>query len=170
MDIGVKKSRPSADKRFWSEEEDKKLVDALLELANTRKYNVDNGFKLGHYTAVEKMLSVSLPDSKLKAEPHIASRMKTLKKHFNIVHDMLCGPNSSGFGYDDNNKYVNVKKPVWGDYLKSHKDAQKFKEKPFPYYSELCIVFGKDRAIGKDVEIPTHVIEELNMEAHENQL
>ncbi|KAL3524634.1 hypothetical protein ACH5RR_013006 [Cinchona calisaya] len=95
--------------------------------------------------------------------------MKTLKKHFNIVHDMLCGPNSSGFRYDDNNKCVNAEKPVWDDYLKSHKDAQKIKGKWFPYYRELYIVFGTDRATGKDDETPIDVIEELNMEAHENQ-
>lgn len=60
MEKSIKKSGPSADKRFWSKEEDRKLIDAILELANTRKYNADNGFKPCHYTAIENKLSISL--------------------------------------------------------------------------------------------------------------
>lgn len=39
-----------------------------------------------------------------------------------------------------------------------------FKGKPFPYYKELCIVFGKHGATGKDAKTPVDVIEELDKE------
>ena len=58
-----------------------------------------------------------LPDSELKVEPHIRSRVKTLKQNFSIMQDMLCGPNTSGFGYDDTIKCVVAERIVWDAYL-----------------------------------------------------
>ena len=89
----------------------------MLDLHNTGKYTADGGFKSGSFTAVERILSVTLPNVGLKAEPHIKSRIKMLKQNFAIVHDMLCGPNTSGFGYDDTKKCVVVERPIWDAYL-----------------------------------------------------
>ena len=105
------------NKHQWTESEDRKLIEAILDLHNTGKYTSQGGFKSGFFTAVERILSVTLPDSGLKAEPHIKSRVKTLKQNFAIVHDMLCGPNTSGFGYDDTTKCVVAERAVWDAYL-----------------------------------------------------
>ena len=40
-----------------------------------------------------------------------------------------------------------------------------FKDKPFPYYRELCIIFGKDRATGANAKIAADAVEELEREA-----
>ncbi|KAG8372793.1 hypothetical protein BUALT_Bualt12G0103900 [Buddleja alternifolia] len=69
------------------------------------------------------------------------------------VHDMLTGPNCSGFGYDNWTGCLVAEKAVWEPYLK-----------PFPHYKQLCIVFGKDRATRIDVETPADVIEDLEAE------
>ncbi|XP_059625295.1 uncharacterized protein LOC132268471 [Cornus florida] len=137
---------------------------AWRENLATSLYNADRGFKPGHVTAVEKILVVTLPHSYLKADPHIKSRMKTLKTHFDAVHDMLHGPNTSGFGYDNLNHCVVAEKSVWDAYLQSHKNAAKFKDKPFPYYKDLCTIFGKDRATGNDAETAADVMEKLDKE------
>ena len=39
-----------------------------------------------------------------------------------------------------------------------------FKTKAFPYYEELCMVYGKDHAIGKNAEDPADVVEQLDKE------
>jgi len=39
-----------------------------------------------------------------------------------------------------------------------------WKNKPFPHYWDLCIIFGKDRATGKDAQTPADVIEEIGIE------
>ena len=39
-----------------------------------------------------------------------------------------------------------------------------WKNKPFPHYWDLCIIFGKDRATGKDAQTPTDVVEEIDTE------
>ena len=48
--------------------------------------------------------------------------------------------------------------------MQSHKDATPFKTKAFPYYEELCMVYGKDRATRKNAEDPADVVEQLDKE------
>ncbi|KAL5542783.1 hypothetical protein UlMin_010493 [Ulmus minor] len=142
------------NKRFWSEEEDTKLIESLVELNNEGRFKSKGSFKPGHLRELEKKLHKKLPAYDLQARPHIESRMKTLKTNFHIVHGMLIGPNCSGFGWDSKRKTVTVAKPVWDAYLRSHKEAAHFKIKSFLYYEELSMIFGKDRATGQHVETP----------------
>ncbi|KAI3792179.1 hypothetical protein L2E82_06050 [Cichorium intybus] len=136
-------------KHTWTNDEDSKLIAVLLELHVFGKYGgADNGFKLGYLKAVQQLLDASLSNSGLKAEPHIKSRMKTWKNHFSIVHDMVVGSNMSGFGWDPIKCCVTADNEVWDEYIKSHKGAACFRDKPFPQYDDLCKVFGKDRATG----------------------
>ena len=81
----------------------------FITVSTDKRQKPDNGFKPGFYTEVEKKLSVSLPGAGLKAKPHIESRIKTIKKEFNIVYDMLYGPNTSGFGWNNDKKMCGSK-------------------------------------------------------------
>lgn len=109
---------PRKNKRPWTEEEDEKLVETLLEFYDSGKYNAENGFKPGLNAAIEKALERKLSGSNIKAKPHIESRMKTLRSNFSIVHDMLTGKDTSGFGWDPERKVVTTSKDVWHGYLK----------------------------------------------------
>ncbi|KAJ9552182.1 hypothetical protein OSB04_016227, partial [Centaurea solstitialis] len=130
----------------WTNDVDAKLIHALMELHASGKYaGAENGFKPGYLIGVQQLLDVSLPNSGLKAEPHIKSRMKTWKLHFSIVYDMV---HTSGFGWDEERNCVVAEDSVWDEYVKSHKGAASFRGKPFPFYDKLCIIFGKDRATG----------------------
>ncbi|TXG62851.1 hypothetical protein EZV62_009845 [Acer yangbiense] len=154
----------SQNKRFWTEEEDNKLIESLLELNNDGRFKAEGSFKPGHLKELEKKLHEKLSGCDLLAKPHIESRMKTLKTNFQIVHDMLTGPNCSGFGWDTERKTVTAEKPVWDAYIQSHKEAAPFKLKSFPYYDELSMIFGKDRATGQHAETPADVEEQLQNE------
>ncbi|MFQ6619938.1 hypothetical protein Gotur_000392 [Gossypium turneri] len=44
------------------------------------------------------MLEKVLPNAMLKAKPNLESRIRTLKRDWSIVYDMLSGKNNSGFG------------------------------------------------------------------------
>ncbi|XP_062109539.1 uncharacterized protein LOC133821022 [Humulus lupulus] len=44
-------------------------------------------------------------------------------------------------------------------HIYSHKEAAPFKNKMFPYYEDLCTIFGRDRATGKHAEAPADVEE-----------
>ncbi|KAM6580469.1 hypothetical protein CsatA_004243 [Cannabis sativa] len=46
--------------------------------------------------------------------------------------------------------------------MQSHKEAAPFKIKSFPWYDDLCAVFGKDRATGKHAETVARMIMQDN--------
>ena len=108
---------PGQNKRFWTEEEDKALIESLLELHDEGKYKAEGNFKAGHLKALEIKLHNKIPGCDLEAHPDIGSRLKTLKSYFQVVHEMLTGPNCSGFGWDSEKQIVTEEKPAWDAYL-----------------------------------------------------
>ncbi|KAK2653535.1 hypothetical protein Ddye_013391 [Dipteronia dyeriana] len=159
MDISKTKG-PSQNKRFWIEEEDNKLIELLLELNNDGRFKAERSFKPGHLKELEKQLHAKLSGCDLLAKPHIESRMKTLKTlktHFQIVHDMLTGPNYSGFGWDIEKKTI-------------HKEVAPYNLKSFPYYDKLSMIFGKDHATGQQAETPADIEKQFENEGGDNNL
>ncbi|KAL4619798.1 hypothetical protein ACB092_06G106300 [Castanea dentata] len=75
---------------------------------------------------------------------------------------MLPGPNTSGFGWDTMRKCVTAEND-------SHKEATACRNKSFPHYEDLCIVYAKDHATGKDAQAPADV-EELEAEKNDDKL
>ncbi|XP_040944928.1 uncharacterized protein [Gossypium hirsutum] len=144
-------------KRKWVPEEDVALVTCMVDLHNVGTFNVDTGFKAGYLNELKKMLEKVLPNTMLKAKPNLESRIRTLKRDWSIVYDMLSGKNTSDFGWDEHKQLV-VAEDV------SHKEAGQFKHHSFPYYDQLTVIYAKDRATGKDAQTATDVIEEIDVE------
>ena len=48
----------------------------------------------------------------MKAKPNLESRIRTLKKDWSIIYDMITGKDTSGFGWDDYKQLVVVEDPV----------------------------------------------------------
>ncbi|KAM0000236.1 putative Myb/SANT-like domain-containing protein [Helianthus debilis subsp. tardiflorus] len=159
---------PGKNKKKWNENEDEKLVAAMLDVLNSGgNYKSDNGFKPGFFSAVERQLAKSLPEAGIKAKPHIESRVKTMKSDWSAIHDMLAWNNTSGFGWDYNNDMLDAPQPVWQAYIQVHKNAAKWRAKKFPHYWDLCNVFGKDRANGRDAQTAADIIFDINREEPE---
>nr|GEZ80166.1 hypothetical protein [Tanacetum cinerariifolium] len=108
----------------------------------------NNKFKTGYLEELERMLNVSLPNMRIKADPHIKSRLKTLRNNLKIVNDMLVGKYMSGFSWDDEKLCVDADDHVWDKYIKIKKTAVRFRKWPFPHYDRLCIIYGKERVRG----------------------
>ncbi|KAF7803589.1 protein ALP1-like [Senna tora] len=136
--------------RLWSHEEDKALVDSMLELRLGGTFNADNGLKGGSLRDLEAKMEAKLPGCGIKAIPHIQSRYKNLKGTWKEVYDMLYGTNSSGFGWDPHTCMVLAERDVWDNYLRIHKKCGPYRSKPFPLFESLTELFGKDRATGKE--------------------
>ncbi|KAK1431778.1 hypothetical protein QVD17_08418 [Tagetes erecta] len=159
---------PGKNKRKWNTEEDAKLVAAMLDVLNSgSNYKSDNGFKPGFYNAVEQQLGKTLSKAGIKAKPHIESRIKTMKSDWSAVHDMLAWNNTSGFGWDYNNDMHDAPQPVWQAYIQVHKNAAKWRGKKFPHYWDLCNVFGKDRANGREAQTAADILSDINREERE---
>ncbi|KAG8481183.1 hypothetical protein CXB51_026023 [Gossypium anomalum] len=85
-------------KRHLNEAEDSKLISCMMDLYNIGTYNVDYGFRQGYLLVLEKTLEEKYIGCGLKVKPHIDSRLRNLKKEWEVVYDMIYGHNSSGFG------------------------------------------------------------------------
>ncbi|KAK9160520.1 hypothetical protein Syun_006861 [Stephania yunnanensis] len=107
-------------RRKWSHAEDVALVNVMVEMVASGVYKCDNGFKPGYLTKVEEALNTTCLNSGIKARPHIESRLKSLKKDWFIVNDMICGirHGTSGFDFDSTSNMVTAPEDVWEDYLK----------------------------------------------------
>ncbi|KAK5840338.1 hypothetical protein PVK06_009232 [Gossypium arboreum] len=103
------------------------------------------------------MLEKVLPNAMLNAKPNLESRIRTLKRDWSIVYDMLSGKNNSGFGWDEHRQLVATEDA-------SHKEAAQFRYRSFPYYDQLTAIYAKDQATRKAAQTAADIIEEINAE------
>ncbi|KAJ9671011.1 hypothetical protein PVL29_027134 [Vitis rotundifolia] len=150
------------NKRVWTPKEDAKLIESLVELCVSGKMKCDNGFRPGTFAQVERLLEDKLPGCGLKASPHIESRVKTLKRQYNAITDMLS--HGRGFSWDEKNKMIHCHIDVYERWVKDHRDAHGLRLKPFPHYEDLKQILGKDRVCKKEIVSPAGVMEELHQE------
>ncbi|MBA0736698.1 hypothetical protein Gogos_010212, partial [Gossypium gossypioides] len=69
---------------------------------------------------------------------------------------------NSGFGWDEHRHMVVVEDAVWNSYISSHKVAGQFKHHIFRYYDQLASIYAKGKAIGKDAQTTTDIVEEID--------
>ncbi|XP_057517975.1 uncharacterized protein LOC130798895 [Amaranthus tricolor] len=146
------------NKRFWTAQEDKVLVEALSELAVDPHWRCDNGFRSGYMVRLEEVIGKALPGCGLKALPHIDSRLKTLGAKFRAISQML---NTSGFVWDDEKKMVSVDRAVYDEFCKNHPNCKNLFGVLFPHFHELMNVYGKDYATRKPGEDYIEAIKNL---------
>ena len=94
----------SKQRRIWSPREEDVLILALVSIVN-EGMKVDNAFKAGYLARLETKLADILPRTDLRGCPHIESKIKLWKKHYNSVSGMLA---TSGFGWNDTEKRIDV--------------------------------------------------------------
>ncbi|EXB56304.1 Disease resistance protein RGA2 [Morus notabilis] len=88
---------PRQTERFWTEEEDTKLIQTVVELYNKGKFKVEDSFiGQGYMEAIRRLLVAKFPEFDQTTEDMIESRIKTLVSKFHFVHEMLTRQ-SSGF-------------------------------------------------------------------------
>ncbi|KAL8099541.1 hypothetical protein AgCh_031980 [Apium graveolens] len=148
----------------WTPAEDRALITTINDLLEMGGCKADNGqFKNGTWAKVEAIMLRKLPGCDKKAKPHIESRVKLLRRHYDAIAEML-SPNASGFGWNDEGKFVTCPQSVWDDWVKSHPNATSLRNKPFPFFDELGRIFGKDRAMGNEAISTLDALEELEEE------
>ncbi|MFQ6636377.1 hypothetical protein Gotur_012485 [Gossypium turneri] len=128
----------------------------MVDLHNVGTFNTDTGFKAGYLNEMERMLEKVLPYAMLKAKPNLESRIRTLKRDWAIVYDMLRGKDNSDFCWDEHRQFV-VAEDI------SHKEADQFRHRSFPNYDQLTTIYAKDRATGKDAQIFIDIIEKIDV-------
>ncbi|MBA0840757.1 hypothetical protein Goarm_003307, partial [Gossypium armourianum] len=90
------------------------------------------------------MLEKVLPHAMLKAKSNLESRIRTLKRDWAII-------------YEHRQMVVN-------EDAVCHKAIDQLRHHSFPYYDQLTSIYAKDRAIGKDAQTTTDIVEEIDVE------
>ncbi|KAL7173334.1 hypothetical protein ACSBR2_032746 [Camellia fascicularis] len=90
-------------------------ISAFVSVVNERM-KVDNAFKAGYLARLETKLVDILPGTDLRGSPHIESKIKIWKKHYNYVSGMLA---TSGFRWNDIEKRIDVESDsIWETYVR----------------------------------------------------
>ncbi|CAN1136980.1 Putative nuclease HARBI1 [Linum perenne] len=132
----------------WNDELDRVLVKCMRNLVDEKKIDPKGKFIAGAYIVLEQMMEHEKPGCKVKADPNIISRVKTLKGKFLAMQELR---GLSGAGWDDVAKSVDIEDTVYDEYVANHAHCAKMNRVPFPLYDGLAYVFGKGRATGKGV-------------------
>lgn len=68
-------------RRSWTTNEEKCLMDALNDIV-VKGMKADNGFKSGYLNALESAMVQAFPNTDLKGDSHINSKIRVWKKQY----------------------------------------------------------------------------------------
>ncbi|KAL0445076.1 UNVERIFIED_CONTAM: hypothetical protein Slati_2230300 [Sesamum latifolium] len=91
------KTYGKASRRIWSTVEEEALLECLRDIVRSG-WKCDNGFRTGYLTMLEQLLRKKYPESDLKSDPHISSKIHVWKRTYACIFDMLA---KSGFGWNE---------------------------------------------------------------------
>lgn len=99
--VGRKQNKTDCTRRGWTDREEAFLLAILKELVATG-WKSDNGFRSGYLQKCEDALRQEFPQSNLKANPHIQSKLHVWKKAYEALSLVLA---RSGVGFNVHNDY-----------------------------------------------------------------
>ncbi|KAL0366961.1 UNVERIFIED_CONTAM: hypothetical protein Sradi_3586200 [Sesamum radiatum] len=141
--------RAKADKNnircTWTQREEEALVNALRTICSNG-WKCENGFRAGYLNQLEALMCKQFPDTDIKAEPHINSKIHVWKKYYSTLVGMMA---KSGFGWDDSRCMITVdSQEVWDEFCKHCKNNA---VQVWPFFSAWREIFGRDRAEGERI-------------------
>ncbi|KAL0310317.1 UNVERIFIED_CONTAM: hypothetical protein Scaly_2940400 [Sesamum calycinum] len=78
------KTDKALTKRTWTLREEEALVNALRTIVTTG-WKCENGFRCGYLSQLETLMCKQFPNSDLRAEPHINSKIHVWKKYYSSL-------------------------------------------------------------------------------------
>ncbi|KAF3622766.1 putative HUA2-like protein 3-like [Capsicum annuum] len=151
-------STPST-RRTWTAQEEQTLIDGLKELCANGWRGDNRTFRPGYLKELECYLRKHHPNSGLKAEPRIVSKIRHWKRCYASIA-MLKSQSGLGFQYSDGAIIVDDPK-FWDDFLKIDPNAKNMNTKKWPMFEDWEEIFGKDRATGEFAKGPLDAAEEI---------
>ncbi|KAL0430309.1 UNVERIFIED_CONTAM: hypothetical protein Sradi_0656900 [Sesamum radiatum] len=88
----------------------------VMNLIDEEGWKCENGFRSGYLNQLESIMCKQLPNTDIKAEPHINSKIHVWKKNYGSLVAMM---GKSGFGWDDTRCMITVdNQDIWNEYCK----------------------------------------------------
>ncbi|XP_068645998.1 uncharacterized protein At2g29880-like [Aristolochia californica] len=128
---------------IWTFEDDSKMLDLLVEQINIGNRLPNGVWKHGVYMDCVNKFNEDAVNKKTVEQ--LKNRTRSWKKTYQTVTSCI---NTSGFGWDATTKRVTACNSVWLDYIKEHRDAEKYKCEGCPLYDKLAVVVGNTIAMG----------------------
>ncbi|XP_075512088.1 uncharacterized protein LOC142547609 [Primulina tabacum] len=152
-----KAKKADQTRRSWSEREEEFLIQAPKE-ASIEGWKSGNGFRPGYLAFLENRMKVAFPDTNLRGNPHINSKVHVWKKLYGSLVTLL---NKSGVGWNDTEKTIETSNDIWDALIKADNNARTMRHKMWTYYHDWCEIFGNDRATGDKAEHFTAAVQEV---------
>ncbi|KAF5937568.1 hypothetical protein HYC85_025074 [Camellia sinensis] len=131
----------------WSDEMDCCLTKKLIEQMKMGN-KLEKNFKPLAFKAVVKALNENFGLDLTKE--NIRSRLKTWKKLYRLVNELLCHIGLSGM-MDE--RWLLANDSVWNEYIKMHPDAKCLQARSIENYDELRVIIGNDHATGAKCDV-----------------
>ncbi|KAL8541311.1 hypothetical protein ACS0TY_002529 [Phlomoides rotata] len=136
-------------RRIWTLKEEYMLAHALEKIIMD-SWKTENGFKNGYLKQLEKDIKKLDPQTDLRSEPHISSRVHAWKRNHAIIAAII---DKSGMSWDSTKCQIIVEnEDLLFDYIKVDPLAKSVHYKSFPLYGKWCEIFGTNRARGEAAE------------------
>ncbi|KAK6796261.1 hypothetical protein RDI58_003962 [Solanum bulbocastanum] len=108
---------------------------------------------------LEHYLRKRHPESGLKGERHVNSKLKFWKRSYANL-SLLKDRSGLGFQYSDRTIIIDDPKE-WDKFLKDEPGASNMNTKKWPLFADWKEIFGNDRATGEHAEGPLDAVEDI---------
>ncbi|KAL0449385.1 UNVERIFIED_CONTAM: hypothetical protein Slati_1494900 [Sesamum latifolium] len=108
-------------RRVWSTADEEALLECMREIVRTG-WKSDIGFRMGYLGVLESLLNRSCPNSGLKVEPHISSKIHVWKKTYRCINDMM---GRSGFGWNPTTNTIDAKDDAFDNFAKDRATGER---------------------------------------------
>eukprot|EP00268_Persea_americana_P003957 TRINITY_DN11224_c0_g4_i1.p1 TRINITY_DN11224_c0_g4~~TRINITY_DN11224_c0_g4_i1.p1 ORF type:complete len:294 (-),score=60.76 TRINITY_DN11224_c0_g4_i1:610-1491(-) len=128
----------------WTTMQDELLIRLMVEQRKEGR-GVKGGFTCEGWTLMTRSMRSQFGDTFTKDK--LKNRFKTLKRTYRIMKGLL---DQSGFRWDNKRKMVTAERSIWNEYVAAHPEAEIYKNKSFPDWVSLAIIFGDSVADGRE--------------------
>ncbi|KAL8473220.1 hypothetical protein ACS0TY_030157 [Phlomoides rotata] len=111
-------------------------------------WKTENGFKIGYLNLSTYMKQV-FPNTNLKPEPHINSRITVWKRNYHSLFEIL---KNTGVGLDSTTNMIEATDEQWDAFMKKDPNTRLMRSKSWPLYDDWCGIFDQSRVIGETAE------------------
>ncbi|KAL8481633.1 hypothetical protein ACS0TY_027948 [Phlomoides rotata] len=142
------RNRNDKGHRGWSVKEEQMLAESMKKIVR-EGWKTENGFKTDYLNMLATYMKHVFPNTDLKHEPHITSRITVWKRNYHSLFEIL---KHTGVGLDSSTKMIEATDEQWTAFMTKDPNARLMRHKSWPLYEDWCEIFGQTRATSEGAE------------------